>query len=97
MAKAPKKVRKATLVYQGGIANVFAVDSLNLSNYGRNARLLIQADFRSCICFAHGLGAAGVIVRTAACNQAGDITDARWSENLEGVPFADSLVCVALN
>ena len=50
---------KVVLVYQAGIANVFEVDSLNLSDYGREARRLLQGDFRTCEAFARGCGAAG--------------------------------------
>lgn len=84
------KVRKAFLVYQAGIANVFAVDCLNLASFGREAKRLLQSDFRSCESFARGLAAAGVIVRTAACNQAGDIVDSKWSEDLDSQPFSES-------
>jgi cytosine/uracil/thiamine/allantoin permease len=87
-AKQPK-VRKAVLVYQAGLANVFAVDSFNMADYGRNARRLMQYDFRTCEAFAQGLAAAGVLVASAACNQAGEIANARWSEDLNAQPFSD--------
>lgn len=83
------KVRKAVLVYQAGIANVFAVEAFNMADYGRDARRLLQADFRSCEQFAHGLAAAGVLVATAACNQAGDVVNAHWSEDLDAQPFSE--------
>jgi hypothetical protein len=91
MARIPKMSR-AVLVYQAGIANVFAVTSFNLADYGRDAKRLLQADFRSCASFARGLQAAGVNVKVAACNQAGDIIGARWSEDLENQPFSDQFV-----
>jgi hypothetical protein len=84
-----KRIKRAFLVYQAGIANVFAVESHNLADFGRDARRLYQGDFRGAENFARGLGAAGVIVHTAACNQAGDIIHARWSEDLEAQPFSD--------
>lgn len=87
-AKQPK-IRKAVLVYQAGIANVFAVQSFNMADYGRDARRLLQADFRTCESFARGMAVAGVLVATAACNQAGDIISAPWSENLDEQPFSD--------
>lgn len=74
-------MKRAMLVYQAGIANVFEVESFNLSNFGREAKRLLQGDFRSCEMFANGLAAAGVLVSTAACNRAGDIIDATWSED----------------
>ena len=88
---------KAMLVYQAGIANVFEVASFNLTDYGRDARRLLQGDFRSCEMFALGLGAAGVKVRTAACNAAGDIARGHWTEDLEAQPFHDSFRPVVAN
>lgn len=79
--------QRAVLVYQAGIANVFAVDSFNLSDYGREAYRLVQGSFRECEAFARGLAAAGVLVKSAGCNQAGDIINATWSEDLG--PFRD--------
>ena len=83
------RIKRAMLVYQAGIANVFEVKAFNLSNYGRDAKRLAQADFRTCENIAYGLGLAGVLVRSAACNQAGDIRDAKWSEDLESQPFSE--------
>jgi hypothetical protein len=82
------KVERAVLVYQSGIANVFQVASFNLSDYGRNAKLLRQADFRTCENFAQGLAIAGTRVTTAYCNQAGNIASCTWSEDLEDAPFS---------
>jgi hypothetical protein len=83
------KVKRAMLVYQAGIANVFQVEAFNLSPFGREAKRLMQADFRTCEAFAKGLAAAGALVSTAHCNQAGDIAGRTWSENLEEAPFSD--------
>lgn len=80
---------KAMLVYQGGIANVFQVECFNLANHGRNAKRLLQADFAACQNFAQGLATAGAVVRTAACNEAGDIAERHWTEDLESVPFSE--------
>jgi len=93
----PKPIKRVVLVYQAGIANVFAVESFNLSDYGRDARRLIQADFYGCEQFARGLGAAGVKVRTAACNQEGDVIGATWSEDLDEQPFSHKFAPVTLN
>lgn len=82
------KIRKAVLVYQAGIANVFAVDAFNMSDYGRGAVRLLQHSFTPCEYFARGLAAAGVKVATAQCSQAGDIASATWSEDLEAAPFS---------
>ena len=78
-------MKYAVLVYQAGIANVFEVSSTQLTNRKR----LMQGDFRSCEAFARGIKAAGVKVSTWACNQAGDITDSEWSNDLESQPFSD--------
>lgn len=83
-------MKRAMLVYQAGIANVFAVKSFNLADYGRDAKRLLQSDFRTCEAFASGLAAAGVTVRTVHCNMAGDIIGQTWSEALEAAPFSES-------
>jgi hypothetical protein len=83
------KTKYAVLVYQAGIANVFEVKSLNQVDYGRDAKRLLQADFRACENFARGMGTAGYCVRTLACNMAGDIINQRWDDNLEDHPFSD--------
>ena len=88
---------KVMLVYQGGIANVFAVDSFNMKDFEREAKRLLQADFQTCITFARGMGAAGCVVRTAACNTCGDITHTHWTERLAYQPFANKLVNVKIN
>jgi hypothetical protein len=80
---------RAFLVYQAGIANVFEVDCFNLANYGREAKRVLQPDFRTCETFARGLAYAGWKVASAQCNQAGDIAEARWSADLDTAPFSD--------
>ena len=75
-------------MYQGGIANIFMVDCFNMSNYGRNAKRVYQGDFASAFSVAFGLGLAGFVVRTAVCNEAGDITRRKWSDDLQNSPFA---------
>lgn len=83
----PKQV-KAVLVYQGGIANVFTVETMTPLNCERNARRLLQSDFRSCEMFIRGMKQAGVLVSSMYCNQVGDITDAEWHIELEDAPFS---------
>lgn len=82
-------MKKAVLVYQAGIANVFQVDCFNMAASGRKETRLLQADFRTCESFARGLAAAGVSVATAACNMAGDIARCGWEQDLESQPFSD--------
>jgi hypothetical protein len=82
-------MKRAVLVYQGGIANVFEVECFNLCDYGRGARRLVQSDFRACEWFARGLDRAGVLVTTMQCNQAGEIAASKWSDDLEAAPFSD--------
>ena len=81
--------QRAMLVYQAGIANLFIVKAFNLSGYGRKAQRIYQGDFRSCEMMALGLDRAGVCVKTAACNMAGDIAWATWSDDLDAQPFSD--------
>lgn len=89
------RFHRAALVYQAGIANVFAVDAMSVSpHFGRNARRLLQSDFRSCAMYARGLMDAGVRVHTMACNQAGDVTNAEWTMDLESQPFSDHHIVV---
>jgi hypothetical protein len=87
-------MKRAMLVYQAGIANVFKVTSFNLSDFGRDAKRLYQGDFRGAVQLSRGLGLAGVTVRTAACNMAGDIARSHWTEDLESQPFSDKLINV---
>ena len=90
-------MKYAILVYQAGLANVFEVTSLNLSDYGRDAKRLMQADFRSCEQFSRGLGTAGVTVRTASCNIAGDCAAVHWDEGPDATPFRDATNPVHMN
>lgn len=83
------RIKRAVLVYQAGIANVFRVSTFNQAPHERHAVRLLQSDFRMCESFARGLAAAGVTVTTFGCNQPGDVTNAHWSEDLEGQPFSD--------
>ena len=89
--------KRAFLVYQAGLANVFEVRCHNLSPYGRDAKRLLQGTFGECVWFARGLGAAGWIIHTAACNEAGDIAGRTWSEDLDSQPFHDRMVSVEEN
>ena len=82
--------RRFFLVYQGGIANLFEVDCANLSGFGRNAKRLYQGDFRTAEAIATGLGLAGGIIHTAACNNAGDITNDKWTDDLDAQHFSES-------
>ena len=86
----PEMQKRAVLVYQAGIANVFEVDCFNGYNSGRNAKRLIQSDFRSCENFARGLAHAGYSVASEYCNQAGDISESHWEEDLNDAPFSES-------
>jgi len=82
--------KRAMLVYQAGIANVFEVESHNLADFGRDAKRLMQGDFYGCESFANGLAKAGYIVKSAACNMAGDIAKQKWSDDLDAQPFSES-------
>jgi len=87
--------KRAVLVYQCGIANIFEVDCFNMAPFGRNAKRLLQSDFHSRTCFARGLKHAGYIVKVAGCNMAGDIAEQKWTDNLEELPFSDKFVLVS--
>ena len=84
--------QRVVLVYQAGIANVFKVDTFALDNDGRNAVRVYQGDFHSAVMLCRGMELMGAAVKTAACNRAGDIAEADWSDNLEEQPFSDKFV-----
>jgi hypothetical protein len=79
------------LVYQGGIANLFRVDQHTLQPDGRNAKRILQSDFRTCQDYARGMRYAGAIVKTAGCNRAGDIVNLEWTDDLGSLPFSELL------
>lgn len=81
--------QRIALVYQAGIANVFAVDQFGLDGKECNARRLLQSDFRTCESFTRGMSVAGCNVRSYACNMAGDISERQWTQDLESAPFSD--------
>jgi hypothetical protein len=83
-------MKRIFLVYQGGIANVFEVDSFNLSEFGRKAKRLMQTDFRTAEIYCQGRDDAGDTVKAAACNMAGDIALQTWTQDLEAQPFRES-------
>lgn len=83
------QIERAVLVYQAGIANVFAVDCFNQRSFGRHQKRLLQADFHTCEMFARGLGMAGTRVCSMTCNEAGDISESYWRTSLEDAPFSD--------
>jgi hypothetical protein len=83
--------RRAVLVYQAGIANVFEVASFNMADYGRDAKRLMQSDFRSCENFTRGLAVAGWLIVSAHCNMAGDIVTQKWSADIAEAPFRESM------
>lgn len=74
--------KRFALVYQAGIANLFELRD------GIRVRVA-QSDFRACEYLAMGAGLAGAEVSTWACNEAGDIADRTWTQDLESQPFAD--------
>jgi hypothetical protein len=90
MPQVKPKIERAVLVYQAGIANVFAVDSFNKEDHGRNAQRLLQHAFSPCEWYARGLAAAGAKVATMYCNKAGDIARQPWTTSQEDAPFTES-------
>jgi hypothetical protein len=89
--------RRIVLVYQGGIANVFEVSSFNMSDYGRDAKRLLQGTFGQCELFALGTAVMGAVVHSAHCNMAGAIAGQRWDDNLENAPFSAEMNPVTRN
>lgn len=83
----PKAITSATLVYQGGLANVFA---------HHPKRRVVQGSFVQCEWYMRGLQDAGVTVDVAWCNEAGDIADRKWTHGLAAArdhgqaPFPES-------
>lgn len=68
-----------TLVYQAGIANVF-----------KGRKRVLQHSFSNCETFCHGLIEAGAKVKTAWCNQAGDIAGSDWRfDNFDLAPWSE--------
>ncbi len=84
------------LVYQCGIANVFKVACFNLAAYGRDALRLYQGDYRGAMMFAQGAGAVGACIRTAHCEEAGDIAGAHWTDG-KGDMWEDKRADLAIN
>lgn len=80
--------RKAMLIYQGGIANVFEVSEIDPA-YCMHTKRIMQSDFRGCANFCRGLVYAGFEVRTCVYNMAGDISEQLWSWDLDTAPFND--------
>jgi hypothetical protein len=80
---------KLAIVYQAGIANVFQVDKFDLGDASeRKAKRIMQTSFDAAIMFMRGAQYAGAEVKTAYCNQAGDISAREWSNNADDAPFS---------
>jgi hypothetical protein len=79
------------LIYQGGIANVFAVRTANYGTFGRDAKRLYQGTFYGAETFTRGILAGNdkALVFSGHCNMAGDIAEQPWSEDLDAAPFSD--------
>ncbi len=91
------QIRRAFLVYQAGTANVFDVDSFNLADSNRNAKRIFRGSFQGAIDFCQGLAAAGVGIKTAACNKDGDIRAQKWSDDVHKQPSRDNLLVFDVN
>jgi hypothetical protein len=95
-------MRRAALVYQGGIANVFELRSPRDSNpelapfagdpRGERKRLF-QGAFATAHAYASGLKAAGVEVLTFGCNKPGDAALFDWvtPDEFDDLPFSTQL------
>jgi hypothetical protein len=83
--------RKAVVVYQAGIANLFVVENVFETHEGRNAHRLMQSGFNDCEMYARGLKYAGWRVEAAHCNRAGDVAEQVWNFDLSEAPFRESM------
>ena len=81
---------RLALVYQVGIANVFAVKCWNQSDYGREARRVYQGDFRTAEAMCRGAALTGAQVASFHCNKAGDIKGQDWNTDIENAVFSDN-------
>lgn len=78
-------MRTFTLVYQGGIANVFDTTG------GGEPRRVLQHAFNVCEWYCRGAKAAGVEIHIAFCNVAGDCRLRVWSTPEDHAPFKDAM------
>lgn len=94
MTNADGDRRSYAIVYQGGIANLFDIQCANSNPFGRDAKRIFQGDFRTAETMATGIGIAGGIVFSFACNKPGDIKNEIWTDDLESQPFSDKFNAV---
>lgn len=78
-------------------ATLFAVDSFNLSDCGRNTIKLFDGESRDGKWFAIGLGTMGAMVRTAYCPHSGDVSKLQWNEDFESDKYNKWFVNLTLN
>lgn len=84
--------RNLVLVYQAGIANVFAVNKAHASAAKRETETRVyQGDFRTAEAMIHGAWLAGACVHYAFCNEAGDVARRDWDTAEESAPFRESM------
>lgn len=85
------KTKRAMLVYQAGIANIFAVKDFDLEYDQRKETYLVyQGDFHTAEAIATGMAFAGATIKVAGCNMAGDIRTRTWTNDLDSLPFSDA-------
>ena len=85
-----RKPKYAVLLYRRAFAEVLTVKCLNMSPFGRNAKRLYQGSKRTARAFAEGMGACGVVVRTARCSDAGDAALVKWQDGELQLTSSDS-------
>lgn len=82
---------RIALVYQAGIANVFAVNQFGTVSIDRRATTrLLQHAFLPCEYFVRGMATAGCDIRIYSCNRAGDIAECDWTQDMDDCPFRES-------
>lgn len=82
--------KRYALVYQAGIANLFEVGAhgYTASMRGTTHRIY-QGDFHTAAAMARGARMAGADVRTACCNEAGEIAERTWNCDYDDQPFCE--------
>lgn len=86
--KTAGKTKRAVLVYQGAVANVFDVWTFSpwWSTSDRRTKVM-QGTFPECEAFAHKLARTGYKVASMFCDELGDVTRSYWNPNLADAPL----------
>ena len=90
-----KATNDYALVYQAGIANVFALENVpdgqKVNGHDLGAVRVLQYSFSPCEWFCLGLNRMGAKIWVFHCNMAGDIARADWDSDLDNAPFRENM------